>query len=549
MPGGRLGPDAPGWRVLLVEDNPGDARLYREMLRPPHPPVPDLLHVGDLAAARRMLSQSVFDVVLLDLGLPDSQGVATLEGLLPVAGGSPVVVLTGLDDQEMGAEAMRRGAQDYLVKGTVEPDLLVRTLRYAIERHEALTRATEASARAAAAEAHLRATEASRERLEREVEERRRTQAKLERSLRQLQSLRAIDLAITTGNDRAASMAVVLAEAGETLSIDAALALSFEAGTRTLSLLAEHGLTRAPAAGTRMPVAGAAALAAVEGRAVVTTGAPEVEAALAERAAMIAPLAFGTYVALPMVAKGAVHGVLELFAAGAVTPAAEWLAFAEALATQAAIALDNDELYRDLQRRNEELTSAYDHTIAGWARALGLKDEETAGHSQRVTALTVQLARRLDLAAGDIVHLRRGALLHDIGKMGVPDRILLKPGKLSEDEFDVIKRHPIYAHDMLKDIAYLGPAIDIPYAHHEKWDGGGYPRGLAGERIPLAARIFAVVDVFDALTSARPYRAAWSRDDALAHIRAQAGAHFDPAVTRAFLAMIADEPAGPVGGA
>ncbi|RJX27432.1 MAG: HD-GYP domain-containing protein, partial [Dethiobacter sp.] len=168
---------------------------------------------------------------------------------------------------------------------------------------------------------------------------------------------------------------------------------------------------------------------------------------------------------------------------------------------------------------------------------LDLKDEETEGHSRRVTEMTLRIAREMGLKDEELVHVRRGALLHDIGKMGVPDAILLKPGKLTDEEWEIMRRHPVYAYQMLSRIGYLRPALDIPYCHHEKWDGTGYPRGLKGEEIPLPARIFAVVDVFDALTSDRPYRPAWPKEKALAYLRQQAGRHFDPRVVEAFLSL------------
>lgn len=183
----------------------------------------------------------------------------------------------------------------------------------------------------------------------------------------------------------------------------------------------------------------------------------------------------------------------------------------------------------------EELTLAYDRTLEGWSHALELRDQETAGHTQRVADLTVSLARALGVGVSELVFVRRGALLHDIGKMGIPDSILLKKGPLTEEEQAVMRLHPKFAYDMLFPIAYLRSAIDIPYCHHERWDGTGYPRGLIGEQIPLAARIFAVVDVWDALCSDRPYRRAWPKKKALAYIRQQAGRHFDPEVVRVFL--------------
>jgi HD-GYP domain-containing protein (c-di-GMP phosphodiesterase class II) len=182
---------------------------------------------------------------------------------------------------------------------------------------------------------------------------------------------------------------------------------------------------------------------------------------------------------------------------------------------------------------------AYDATIEGWSRALDLRDKETEGHSQRVTEMSVELGRRLGLKEEAVMHLRRGALLHDIGKMGVPDYILLKPEPLTEDEWRIMRRHPEYAYQLLLPIAFLHPALDIPYCHHEKWDGTGYPRGLKEGHIPMVARIFAVADVWDALTSDRPYRPAWPEEKALAYIREQSGKHFDPRVLEVFLELLA----------
>jgi len=190
-----------------------------------------------------------------------------------------------------------------------------------------------------------------------------------------------------------------------------------------------------------------------------------------------------------------------------------------------------------LKRANAELAQAYDTTLEGWSRALDLRDKETEGHSERVTELTLRLARLVGMSDSDLIHVRRGALLHDIGKMGVPDRILLTPNALTDEEMVVMRRHPVYARDLLDPIDYLRPALDIPYCHHERWDATGYPRGLRGEEIPLAARIFAVADVWDALRSDRPYRRAWSEERALQYIADQAGRAFDPQVVEAFLRM------------
>jgi putative nucleotidyltransferase with HDIG domain len=180
---------------------------------------------------------------------------------------------------------------------------------------------------------------------------------------------------------------------------------------------------------------------------------------------------------------------------------------------------------------------AYDSTIVGWSNALDMKDKETEGHSLRVTDITTRIAQQLGTKGEALVHIRRGALLHDIGKMGIPDSILLKPGKLTEEEWAIMKRHPLYAFEMLGEIDYLKPALDIPLYHHEKWDGTGYPYCLRGEDIPRAARMFAVVDVWDALTTDRPYRPAWLKEKTLGYIRSQSGTHFDPEIVEVFLSM------------
>lgn len=246
------------------------------------------------------------------------------------------------------------------------------------------------------------------------------------------------------------------------------------------------------------------------------------------------------YQALPLRAKGQLLGVIEYTWNGE-EPDAQTHVFLRVLADQAAIASESARLYRDLQRQSTSLSLAYDETLEGWSRALDLRDRETEGHTQRVTNLTLRLAQAFGLDPEELTHLRRGGLLHDIGKMGIPDAILHKPGPLNPDEWAVMKRHPELALELLSPIQFLRPALEIPYSHHEKWDGTGYPRGLRGEAIPLSARLFAVVDVWDALTNDRPYRPAWPRAQALAHIRAESGRHFDPRVVEAFTALILKE--------
>jgi putative nucleotidyltransferase with HDIG domain len=256
------------------------------------------------------------------------------------------------------------------------------------------------------------------------------------------------------------------------------------------------------------------------------------------RSRLIGSEEFVTYLGVPLVVKGEVRGVLEIFHRAPLKPTDEWLDFLNTLAGQAAIAIDNATLFTDLQKSNMNLKLAYDTTLEGWSRALDLRDHETEGHTERVAEMTVRLAREAGMNEMDVVQIRRGALLHDIGKMAIPDTILHKPGPLTTEEWEIMRQHPGRACDLLRPIEYLSPALDIPWCHHEKWDGSGYPQGLAGEQIPLAARLFAVVDVWDALRSDRPYRQGWDDDRVREYLRAEAGSHFDPKVVELFLGTI-----------
>lgn len=244
------------------------------------------------------------------------------------------------------------------------------------------------------------------------------------------------------------------------------------------------------------------------------------------------------WLGIPLVVHGEVIGFITLgsFKIAAFDQNAADLA--QTFSLHAAAAIDNTQLFENLQKTNQELVQAYDTTLAGWAKALELRDKETHGHTNRVTELTVDLARFMGISKTDLVHLRRGVLLHDIGKMGVPNEILHKEGPLTDEEWIEMRRHPQYAFDLLYPITFLRPSLDIPYSHHEWWDGTGYPQNLKGEDIPLPARIFAVVDVWDALLSDRPYRKSWERDDVKNYLREQAGTHFDPKIVAVFLKMI-----------
>ncbi|MBE3039406.1 MAG: GAF domain-containing protein, partial [Chloroflexi bacterium] len=250
---------------------------------------------------------------------------------------------------------------------------------------------------------------------------------------------------------------------------------------------------------------------------------------------------FTTYHGVPLIAKGEVQGVLEVFHRRWFGPDPEWMEFLETMASQAAIAIHNAMLLENLQRSNLELELAYDTTLEGWAHALELRDRATEGHTRRVVDMMLRLASALGMSQQSLVNVRRGALLHDIGKLGIPDYILLKPASLTEEEWKIMRMHPVYAYQLLSPIPYLRLALDIPYSHHERWDGSGYPLGLRGDAIPLAARAFAVIDVWDALLSNRPYSPAWSNAQMQAYLREEAGKQFDPHVVEVFFQVLGEQ--------
>jgi putative nucleotidyltransferase with HDIG domain len=250
---------------------------------------------------------------------------------------------------------------------------------------------------------------------------------------------------------------------------------------------------------------------------------------------------FMSYVGIPLFVMGELQGVLEIYQRSTLDLNERMEDFLNILAGQAAIAIDSAQKLETLHQSNRDLSMAYEATIEGWSSALDLRDRETEGHTLRVTELTMRMAEAVGVPKSDLKHIRHGALLHDIGKLGVPDSILHKPGALSEEEWALMRQHPLFAYQLLAPIQYLRLALDIPHYHHERWDGSGYPDGLKGKGIPLAARLFAIIDVYDALTSDRPYRQAWSVKQALDYIREGAGTHFDPELVQVFLKLMASE--------
>lgn len=360
------------------------------------------------------------------------------------------------------------------------------------------------------------------------------TELRLQRSA----ALRSIDMTISSSMDLKFTLNVLLSQVVSQLGVDAAAVLLFDQATRMLKYAASFGFRTDAISRSQVYLGqGQAGVAALERQVVNIPSLADVGEAFT-RTKLLVGEGFISYYAVPLIAKGQVNGVLEIYLRKQHQPDAEWSDFLDALAMQASIAINNTELFENLQRTNYELTFAYDETLEGWVRALDLRDKETEGHTHRVTEMMQQMAAVMGIQEDDMVHARRGALLHDIGKMGVPDNILKKPGSLDTDEWSIMRKHTEYAYQLLFPIRYLQQSIEIPYCHHERWDGTGYPRGLSGENIPVAARIFAVIDVWDALLSDRAYRPAWKRADAISYIRSQSGKQFDPAVVTAFLSIV-----------
>jgi response regulator RpfG family c-di-GMP phosphodiesterase len=358
---------------------------------------------------------------------------------------------------------------------------------------------------------------------------------KIQSQVRRFQALRAIDNAISAGPDLQITLGILLEQIISQVNVDAAAILLHQMGTPLLEYASCRGFRTQPPLRAKAYIGrGFAGIAALTQK---TIHIPDlsISVGMREQQLPIEAEDFKVYYGIPLLAKGQVKGVLEVFLRSPTSLDQDRQECLEAMGGQAAIAIDNSSLFEQLQDTNTELTIAYDATLEGWARALEMRDRETEGHAHRVIEMTLAMADRIGIQGEMLQNIRRGALLHDIGKMGIPDTILLKPGPLTPSEWEVMRQHPQNAYEMLKPIEYLSSAMEIPYCHHEKWDGSGYPRGLKGRDIPISARIFAVVDVWDALTSNRPYRSAWTARHALEYIQRESGRHFDPQMVEAFL--------------
>jgi HD-GYP domain-containing protein (c-di-GMP phosphodiesterase class II) len=358
------------------------------------------------------------------------------------------------------------------------------------------------------------------------------------RRMDRLESLRSIDLAINSSLDVKISLNILLDAVMEQLKVNAAAVLLYNSDLQTLEFFLGNGFL--DKGGKRADLRlgqGLAGHVALKRKKLYIPDLSQHDEPLA-RKGLFENEQFKAYYGVPLIAKGELIGVLELFHRKRIKPGREWLSFLETLARQAAIAIDNAFLFQEIQRSNLDLSRAYDATLESWAQVLEQIQFEIEGHTERVLKLTMRLAVQLGVRGDEMTHIRRGVLLHDIGKLGLPAEILRKPGPLTEEEWQVAKQHPVYAYQWLSSIQYLRPALDIPYCHHERWDGTGYPRQLGEELIPLSARIFAVVDSWDMLIHDCVYHDAWPKEKALDYLREQSGKRFDPRVVDAFLEQI-----------
>ncbi len=356
-----------------------------------------------------------------------------------------------------------------------------------------------------------------------------------DRHLQRISALHSIDQAISSSLDSRLTLSILLDHVVKQLDIDAATVYLHETQLPVLTFAEGKGFNTIGMRGDVLQLGeGLAGTVALTRTCLIIPDLSESSHPIV-RTSIVGHEGFLAYYGIPLIAKGNLKGVLEIFHRKQLPEDPEWVSFLETLATQAAIAIDNAELFSEIQRSNMELNLAYMATLEGWVHALDLRDSETAGHTQRVTQKTLKLARYMGIGEEDLAHIHRGALLHDIGKIGIPDHILNKPGSLTDDEWISMRMHPTFAYELLMEIDFLRPALDIPYSHHEKWDGTGYPQGLKGDQIPLAARVFALIDVWDALSCDRPYRQAWPEENVIKHIIGQSGKHFDPNVVDAWL--------------
>ena len=366
---------------------------------------------------------------------------------------------------------------------------------------------------------------------------RRKTEQGFQNQLDSLNVTHAIDLATSSSLDLRVAMKVVLEQITTQLKVDASCVLMFNPHTRILKHFAGRGFRSIAATRSQAVLGeGLAGKVALERQLIRIPNLEESEEKFI-RAELFAEEEFVTYHGVPLVARGELKGVLELFNRSALPHDSNWSDFLTTVAAQTAIAIDNADLVTRLKRENTDLGFAYDITLEKIAEALDQRERMPRGHSRRVSDMAVLLGNTAGIPESELVHIRRGALLHDLGKIRVPENVLLKPGALTDEEWELMRQHPGYAQQVISAVPHLRAAVDIPYSHHEKWDGSGYPQGLKGDEIPLSARVFAIVEAWDVLAVGRPYREAWARTKIISHLNSQSGIDFDPQVVKKFLEL------------
>ena len=548
-------------KVLIVDDQEQNLYLLKTMLSGNGYQV---LEAANGAEALALARTGPPDVVISDILMPVMDGFSLCQewkkdtGLRDIPFVFYTATYTDPKDEEF---ALSLGAARFMVK-PVETDEFISMLKQLLSEVESGTlEVPETSLREEATyyqmynetlirklEDKMLELENANRLLEEDIAGRRHAETEItrlleesRRRLRQVEALHSIDIAISASLDLRTTLNVLLKHVESLLEVDAADILLFYPHLGQFKFSAGRGFRTNDIEHLYVRSGSSLAGQAVTQRRTIRVSADLKSNTDADTALIYQKEGFVAYAGVPLIAKGQIKGVLEVYHRSVHRPDPEWLKLLETLAGQAAIAIDNTQLFDNLQQSNIELALAYDATIAGWSRAMDLRDKETEGHTQRVTELTLKLARAMRISEPELAQIRRGALLHDIGKMGVPDNILLKADQLTSEEWEKMRQHPVWAYEMLSSIRYLQPALDIPYCHHEKWDGSGYPRGLKGEQIPIAARIFAVADVWDAITSDRPYRTGWSEENALKYIEEQSGKYFDPKVVQEFFRLVHEE--------
>jgi len=362
---------------------------------------------------------------------------------------------------------------------------------------------------------------------------------KTQLQVKRLESLHTIDLAITGVFNINVINRLILDEIRKCLGVDAVAILMLNRVTNMLEQTAEIGLKNNQEISTKLAITNTTAGQVFLNRSPcyikdVNLDADELISMILKKSG------FASYFAVPLLIKGESQGVLEVFMSKPYYPDVDWLQFMESLATQIAIAYDSYRAFTNVQKMQRRLERSYDNTLESWSNSLAMLEPGYQENIQWVKDFSASLAEKLGLTPIEISNMERGVLLHDIGKVGVLNDILNKKGSLTAEEWTEVKKHPEIAQQLISNVDVLKDAVAIPYCHHENWDGSGYPRGLKGNAIPIEARIFAVVETFDALTSERPYRSPWKKEDAIAYLREQSGRKFDPQIVESFLDSLRD---------